>query len=278
MFGYLIADREKLDEEQFGIYRAAYCGICRKLREGGQVSGTLALSYDLVFLWLVLSSMYEPDEETGTFRCPVHPLAGTGMTVSSMTQYAADVGTILAYHKAMDDWNDDRDVIKFAASKVLSTAFGKAEMRLPRQSSVIRSKLAEITALESGRSGDIDSLCNAFGELLGEVFVCDTSDYWSGHLRRFGEAVGRYLYLLDAVVDLDDDRRKNRYNPLLICERSDEWKADALELMLGEVSELYQFLPIVKYSSIIDSIIYSGMAEKAKKLIGIGISGETDEP
>ena len=62
MFGYLIADRKNLTEEEFRNYRAAYCGICSSLRKEGTISGSLALSYDLVFLWLILSSMYEPEE------------------------------------------------------------------------------------------------------------------------------------------------------------------------------------------------------------------------
>ena len=60
MFGYLVADRSNLTEEQFMQYRSAYCGICSCLRKNGLVRGTLCLSYDLVFLWMVLSSMYEP--------------------------------------------------------------------------------------------------------------------------------------------------------------------------------------------------------------------------
>lgn len=275
MFGYLVADRSNLTDEQFRQYRSAYCGICSRLRENGLVRGTLSLSYDLVFLWMVLSSMYEPEETLSQERCPVHPLRGTGMTTDIFSGYAADIGIILAYYKALDDWNDDRDPVKLAASRLLREPFGRASKEYPRQSEAVRASIEKISELENSHSEDIDALCNAFGKLLGEVFVYDPADYWADHLRRFGEAVGRYLYLLDAVMDIDDDIRRGRYNPL---KRSGmdtpDWQKSALDLFLGDISEIYGFLPIVRYSPVLDSIIYSGMTEKYRQKLQDKTVGE----
>jgi len=33
-------------------------------------------------------------------------------------------------------------------------------------------------------------------------------------------------------------------------------------MYLGEISQTYEYLPVVKYSPIINSIVYSGMTEK----------------
>ena len=73
MFGYLVAAPELMTEPQLGRYRAAYCGLCRSLRaRHGQISG-LTLTYDMTFLVLFLSSLYEPEEITGEDTCAVHP-------------------------------------------------------------------------------------------------------------------------------------------------------------------------------------------------------------
>jgi len=278
MFGYLIADRNNLTEEEFSQYRAAYCGICARLRENGLLRGTVALSYDLVFLWMVLTSMYEPESVSDHHRCPVHPFRGADMTENKFSRYCADIGTILAYYKALDDWRDDRDVVKMAVSKLLSSSFEDASARLPRQSRTIKESLDRISMLEEAQSEDIDALCNSFGTLLGEIFVFDEDDHWSPHLRAFGESVGRYLYLLDAVVDLEDDISKKRYNPLIQSRTAtEEWQNSALDLFLGDISELYNYLPLVQYTSVISSVIYSGMTEKLREKRGAQKSGEDNE-
>ena len=275
MFGYLVADRSNLTDEQFGQYRSAYCGICSSLRNNGLVRGTLCLSYDLVFLWMVLSSMYEPQLSSSKERCPLHPLKGTGMISNVFSGYVADIGIILAYYKALDDWKDDRDPLKLSASKLLRKPFEKAAASRPRQSRAVMEAIDKISMLEESRSGDIDALCNTFGSLLGEIFVYDPDDHWADHLRRFGEAVGRYLYLLDAVLDVKEDIRHGRYNPL--CQSgmdTPEWQNSALDLFLGDISEIYGFLPIVEYSPILDSIIYSGMTEKYRRSLEDKTPGE----
>ncbi|MBP0968780.1 MAG: hypothetical protein J5744_01400 [Oscillospiraceae bacterium] len=266
MFGYLIADRTNLEEKDFLEYRSAYCGICSSLRKNGLVRGTLSLSYDLVFLWMILSSMYEPETVTTQEKCPVHPFSGTSVTFNLFSDYVSEIGVMLSYYKALDDWNDDRDVMKLYASRLLSGAFEKAAAAFPRQAAVIKESLERISMLESTQSGDIDELCNLFGALLGETFVWSENDYWSEHLRKLGAAVGRYLFLLDAVLDLEEDIRRGRYNPLIQAGTgSPEWQRNAIDLFLGDISELYGFLPIVRYSSVLDSIIYTGMTAKYRE-------------
>ena len=279
MFGYLVADRASLTDEQFRQYRSAYCGICTCLRKNGLIRGTLSLSYDLVFLWMVLSSMYEPEETASRVRCPVHPLKGADIVLNQFSEYAADTGVILAYYKALDDWKDEHDPVKLSASKLLQKPFERASKELPRQSEAVRKGIERISALEQSRSGDADALCNAFGELLGEIFVYDQEDHWAGHLRRFGEAVGRYLYLLDAVLDLKDDIKRGRYNPLSQPGMdTGEWQNGALDLFLGNISDIYGFLPIVEYSPILDSIIYSGMTGKYRQSLKDKTTGEQNVP
>ena len=74
MFGYIGANWKELTEEQKNRYQAAYCGVCRSIGDRlGNVS-RLGLSYDMAFLSLLLSSLYEPEETSGENRCIVHPV------------------------------------------------------------------------------------------------------------------------------------------------------------------------------------------------------------
>ena len=75
MFGYLVADTGKLTEEEFARYRACYCGLCRSIRERHGQNAGLALTYDMAFLVLLLSSLYEPETDSSASRCSVHPVS-----------------------------------------------------------------------------------------------------------------------------------------------------------------------------------------------------------
>ena len=59
MFGFVIANREELTKEQMQRYQQIYCGICRRIRIQHSGLCRFALSYDLVFLALLLTSLVD---------------------------------------------------------------------------------------------------------------------------------------------------------------------------------------------------------------------------
>ena len=75
MFGYVIPNQAALDDEAKARYRTAYCGLCRRIGALHGLRGRLTLSYDLTFLDLLLSSLYEGESEciAGSGHCPIHP-------------------------------------------------------------------------------------------------------------------------------------------------------------------------------------------------------------
>ena len=72
MFGYILANRDDLTPEQLARYRACYCGLCKTLGERYGLSGRAALTYDMTFLVLQLSSLYEPECEQGQELSLIH--------------------------------------------------------------------------------------------------------------------------------------------------------------------------------------------------------------
>ena len=252
MFGYILANRDALTEEQQGRYRALYCALCRTL---GKEYGTLAklsLSYDMVMLILMLNGMYEPGEEGESFVCPVHPFKKRQGIKTEYTGYAADMTVVLAYEKMLDDCADENSPISHAGERALRAAYAKAAERQKDKAQEIAARLRELYAAERQQRG-IDDLANLFGGVLGEVFDYGDS-LWRGSLREFGEALGRFIYVLDAYADFEKDKKKGRFNPL-------ESNADEsiLSVLMGEVSQIFERLPILQDAEIIRNIIYSGV-------------------
>ena len=93
MFGYVIPNQAALDDEAKARYRTAYCGLCRRIGALHGLRGRLTLSYDLTFLDLLLSSLYEGESEciTGSGHCPIHPIRKINWRHSGRTALAPTV-------------------------------------------------------------------------------------------------------------------------------------------------------------------------------------------
>ena len=59
MFGYLTIYKPELKFKEFYKYKAYYCGLCRTLKEEYGFSGQMTLTYDMTFVIILLTSLYE---------------------------------------------------------------------------------------------------------------------------------------------------------------------------------------------------------------------------
>jgi len=260
MFGYVTASLRELTKEQQKRYGAVYCGICRRIREqSGQLS-RLGLSYDMVFLALLLMSLYEPEEEGGKSPCLLHPLTRRDWVDGPYIRYAADMNVALAYYNCLDDWQDDgKKSAKWMADR-FEEHLPRIEADWPRQCQAIRRCLDKLSALEAENCPNPDEPAGAFGELMGELLYV-REDMWTDTLRQLGNALGRFVYLLDAELDYDKDKKQGKYNPFLA--RGDEknpqaWE-DYLVLTMGRCTESFEKLPLVQDKPLLDNILYSGV-------------------
>lgn len=261
MFGYVIANADGLTDEEKARYKSVYCGLCRSLGERHGLRGRLTLNYDMTFLILLLGSMYEPEEAAACERCVVHPLKKHDCRQSEFTDYAADMNVALAYLNQLDNWNDDKNLLSLIAAKSLKKQYGEIAEKWPRQVAAMQKCIDELNALEQRGEHDPDAAAQIFGTLMGELFVL-REGYWSDTVRRMALELGEYIYILDAVIDLDGDMKKGRYNPLEQLRRdgrSDAYFKDILTMLIGNCTMEFEKLPLVSDVSILRNILYSGV-------------------
>ena len=261
MFGYLMASPLLLSGEELLRYKSAYCGLCRSLGDRHGQSSRLTLNYDMTFLVLLLNSMYEPEERSGDNSCVVHPLETRGWWRSEATEYAADMNVALSYLNCLDDWNDDGSLRGLAAASVLKKSYEGAKSAHPRQCEAMEKGIAALTELEKSGVEDPDAASLIFGKILGEIFVYK-DDRWSDLMYNTGCGLGRFIYLLDAVVDLESDVRKGSYNPLRqYYGRPDNEQRfrDFLKIFLGDAVSAFNALPLVKDAGLLRNILCSGI-------------------
>ena len=90
MFGYVLVNPQTLEEGEKQRFRACYCGLCRALYRGYGPVPALALTYDMAFLTLFLSALYEPAEQSGASRCLRHPAQKLRLRQSQLSVFSRD--------------------------------------------------------------------------------------------------------------------------------------------------------------------------------------------
>ena len=261
MFGYIVINADALPKERQQRFRAVYCGLCATLRARHGLSGSATLSYDLTFLAMLLNALYEPGERTGRERCPAHPMKLHDYAVSPVMDYVADMNVALAYHKCLDNWRDDRDLLAAGEGALLKRAYSRIARQWPEKCEAIEAWLQEIHAIEDEKRLEIDPPVNATGRLLGELFAC-RNDHWADALRAIGDGLGRFIYFMDAYDDLPQDMKKGRYNPLAgLRDHADyeEICRSAMTMMVAGATEAFEALPIVLDYDILSNVLYSGV-------------------
>lgn len=261
MFGYVVLNKPEIKFKDFDMYRSFYCGLCRELKERYGISGQLTLSYDMTFVVLLLSGLYEPPTKKGDTRCMVHPIRKQPVRKNAVTEYGADMNIFLTYYKCKDDWNDERKILKLAFGKLLESREKRSEQHWESKIKVIIECLDKLSEYEKAGETDIDKVSGCFGQIMEEIFAYK-EDIWEPTLRRMGFYFGKFIYLMDAYEDVEEDIKKGNYNPFAkeyIIEGFDDKVKKLLILMMAETCREFEKLPIIKYADILRNILYSGV-------------------
>lgn len=261
MFGYVTIDPGTLPKDALERYRGIYCGLCRTLKQRYGNKGRITLSNDMTFLAILLNSLYEPEETVSEGHCMFHPAKKQTFIQTEFSIYAADMNIVLAYHKCLDNWADDRSAAGLAQARLLEGAYLKAKDLYPEKCEIIAQTLSHIGGLEKENTSGVDALANLTAYMLGEIYAV-RSDYWAGALRAIGGAIGRFIYLMDAYEDLPADIRKKRYNPLIGMKDGEQYELalkDSLSMLIAECTGAFEILPLEKDVDILRNILYSGI-------------------
>ena len=265
MFGYITINKPELKIKEFERYHGFYCGLCHILQKRHGIMGQITLTYDMTFLIMLLSSLYEPDTMEEAHRCMVHPGKKHRMIFNNITQYAADMNLALAYHNFADDWVDEKSLTGLAGVKASSHKYNKIQTLYPAQCRCMHKYLHQLAAYEAEECHDIDLVAGCFGRLMGSLFLYK-NDHWSPILKRLGFYLGKFIYIMDAYMDLETDKKKHQYNPLIYIEAECETKEsfeetckNLLQLMIADCCREFEQLPLVQDVEILRNILYAGV-------------------
>ncbi len=261
MFGYIAIHKPELKVREYEVYQAAYCGLCRSLKRRHGRLGQMTLSFDMTFLALLLTGLYEPETRNGIQRCAAHPLHRHPYRENPYYDYAADMNVILTYYKCLDDWEDERRLSGLLYARLLKGRMKKLKHQYGAKVSKTGRLLLKLRAYERKKRYNMDQTAGLFGQIMAELFVYQ-EDEWEQRLRRMGFFFGKFIYLMDAYVDVEEDLKKGRYNPFAKLYQTDHFEEDCetiLKMMIAEAARAFEVLPILEDVQILRNILYAGV-------------------
>lgn len=261
MYGYVVVNKPELKFREFDVYRSYYCGLCRSLGESYGAAGKISISYDMTFLVMLLTGLYEPEVTCESRRCVVHPVQKHQERRSSVTEYVADMNVLLAYYKCIDDWKDERKFTKKIYADGINKRVKRIEKKYPQKAAVIKEQLDRLSQMENDGESNIDKVSECFALLMAEI-IAMKDDEWQETLRTLGYNLGKFVYLLDAYDDLENDIKKGRYNVLKYHIHENDFDVlmeGILNAVMAQCARSFEILPIIQDVEILRNIIYSGV-------------------
>ncbi len=261
MFGYIIVNKGDMKFKEFDVYHSYYCGLCQTLHKKYGRAGQLTLTYDMTFLVMLLGSLYEPETKTGMTKCIAHPFEKHVVRTNTFSEYGADMNILFSYYKCRDDWEDEKKITRLAYGRLLKGACQRVCAAYGQKAKRIANYMRELSLEEKKQTQDIDRMAGIFGNIMGEIMAV-REDEWQENLRAMGSSLGKYIYLLDAYEDIEEDIKNHRYNPLTRRFNNPDFEEEIktiLTMIMANCCKEFEKLPILDNVEILRNILYSGV-------------------
>lgn len=289
MYGYVRTHTPELKVREQEYYRAVYCGFCRSLGKCTGQCSRLTLSYDFTFFALVRMAVEGVEPTYRARRCLLHPLHKRAMLdpcdTLSLCAYAS---ALLGYHKIRDDRRDEKGG-KRAKAMLASPYVGSLRRRALKRGYAdmdarVESCMTALASLEAARPCSVDEPAELFGTLMADLMAYRLEGDQARIARAIGRHVGRWIYIMDAADDFDEDIKHGRYNPLVCLWQShdmtDARREELRVALLGELLGVERAMDLITFSEgqddlrgVLRNVLYEGMPGTARRILAPPCAG-----
>lgn len=275
MFGYVIPDKNNMYIKDFNVFQSFYCGLCKALGKTGSQATRLCTNYDITFYNILLHSLTDTEVKFERKMCVYNGKRKVIAMPDELSLKMADLAAMLVYYNAEDDVADgkrSRILIKWR----LSARKRAAAKRLPEIDKLMKESFARLNRLEKQQCESIDMAADCFASLMRDI----TRQFLDADKATddFAYNLGRLVYLMDAVDDVEKDCREKRYNVLLLnygdCANKQDYLAknmDELSFLLGSTYNkmvgCYNEMKIVMYEGVLSNTVYLGIKMQMDRLL-----------
>lgn len=283
MFGYLKPDNPYLYLKDETLYKALYCGVCKSI---GKICGQIprfTLSYDMAFMSAICHNILGIDVEITKQRCIAHQIKKRPIQKPdeiSLTLGAVNV--ILAYYKIKDDIVDENKGL--SKSLIIKKGYKKAKAKCPNIDKIVCEGYNRLREYETKNSSSVDLVCDAFAKIIEEISTEIFQEKSTEFTKNLFYAIGKWVYLIDALDDYDKDVKKKNFNVLY-----NEYKAETFATLLknnkaeilyvfnsifSQIAENYKNIKMKYNTDLVNNIITRGIPQTTNKILQKGIKND----
>lgn len=274
MFGYVRFSKGEMKVKEYETYRAVYCSLCKYMGKKYGVISRLTLSYDFTFLAVLNIALSENCPAFKGGRCTFNPLKKCNYCKeNSDLDMPAAAAVITVYNKVLDNIKDKRGIKKLPYILIkpfVSAMRKKAAKAYPNIDNYLKAFMENQAAVEAAAEQSLDKAADPTAKALGFLLtLCSADKTQKRVLERIGYCIGRYIYLLDAACDFEEDKTAGTYNVLSFSckERQQAAKRVIPQLYtsVNEAAKAFELLALKRYKPILGNIIYVGLEETFQK-------------
>ena len=214
-----------------------YCGVCKGIAQVCGQTARMGLSYDVTFLSVIMHNLRGEDVKITKQHCFTHCIRTRQMAeVDELTRRLGALNTALVYYKYTDDIMDgDRGRGKRLWFK---KGFKRVKKKYPEIERIVRENLAEQEKTEKTKTDSLDRAADATAKMLADFSDYALEEKANAHTRNLFYAIGKWIYLIDALDDYDKDMKKGAYNPFVLAYGAENKKA----LIAGEKGKEVEYV------------------------------------
>ena len=233
MFGYVVVDKPALRIREYDYYKATYCGLCHAMGKCTGCISRLTLSYDVTFFALLRGMLEEDKIAFKNKRCIRHPIKSVPtVIISPSLEYSAYVSGVLTSGKIADNINDEKGIKRTAAAFLrffFSDMEKKSKNNTPEIYDYVNEKLSELSETEKKNTASIDIPANIFGDIMKKLLSYGIDGNKKLIAENIGKRLGRWIYIVDALDDYEEDRKHGSYNPFVLLYGGEDFSEDNIE-------------------------------------------------
>lgn len=266
VFGYIRIQKSELLVREYDAYKSVYCGLCKQMGKDYSVFSRFILSYDCTFYAILLMSMRRSCSGFKDGRCRFNPLKKCSFCQcrDDAVSKAAGISVIFSYYKLLDNISDSGFFGRLGCRMIkpfFSRWRKKAQRRYPEIDSIAEDMMKAQAEAESNPDCGVDMAADPTATMLSRVLELEAQSEADKRIyTQIGYGLGRFIYLIDAADDYNDDLKSGNFNPFK------NTKEDVYELIknnlsqaLASVYDAYNLLELVDFKGIIDNVILRGL-------------------
>ncbi|MCQ2056432.1 MAG: DUF5685 family protein [archaeon] len=281
MFGYIIPIENELSLSQKATYRNYYCETCHHLKEKYGYMSTLTVNYEMTFATIFFDSILHKNELFHKQKKARFCIFGHSVCDKKLMHELAAYTVLAINNSLIDDREDNTHFLRTKLALLcLNRAIVKAKKEFPKYDVLILNGYKKLRKAELMKESDPLIMGAYSAQSMLDVFSLMLGSKFSDGLYKLFKSLGIWIYIMDAIEDLDEDDSRGTYNPFLINDTNFKNKRQFINDNAFDIGELVGGITnniqksylslrsnLKSNTEILDNIIFRGVPLSSHKII-----------